>query len=92
MQVSARRSSAAGDEVIRMQQIHRARQADLLTQQLALEKRLATLVEDAYGLTAEERQLLRATRPVRDPLDVLEGRIRGKIIDDVPAKTEEPGG
>jgi hypothetical protein len=51
---------------------------ELLTRQLGLEKKLAALVEDAYGLTPEERQLLRATRPVRDPLDVLEGRIRGQ--------------
>lgn len=34
-------------------------------------------VEDAYGLTPEERQLLRDTRPVRDPIDVLEARISG---------------
>jgi len=35
-------------------------------------------MEDAYGLTPEEKKLLRATRPLRDPLDVLEGKIRGK--------------
>jgi hypothetical protein len=33
--------------------------------------------EDAYGLTPEERLLLRSTRPVRDPLDVLDAKIRG---------------
>jgi hypothetical protein len=56
----------------------RSRQVELLTRQLELEKKLAVLVEDAYGLTPEERQLLRATRPVRDPLDVLEAKIRGQ--------------
>jgi hypothetical protein len=39
---------------------------------------VATLVEVAYGLTAEERQLLRDTRPIRDPIDVLEAKIAGK--------------
>jgi hypothetical protein len=51
--------------------------AHLLAEQLKLEKELAVLVEDAYGLTAEERALLRATRPVRDPIDVLEKRLAG---------------
>ena len=35
------------------------------------------MVEDAYGLTPEERALLHATRPVRDPIDVLKAKIRG---------------
>jgi len=65
------------EEISVFQQTHRKRQVELLTRQLALEKKLAGLVEDAYGLTPEERSLLRSTRPVRDPLDVLEGRIRG---------------
>ena len=59
-----------------------------LTEQLALEKQLATLVEDAYGLTPEERQLLRATRPVRDPIDVLEARVAG-LDTAVSAQPEE---
>jgi hypothetical protein len=59
------------------QQKHRKRQVGLLTRQLEHEQTLAGLVEDAYGLTPEERALLRSTRPVRDPLDVLEMRIRG---------------
>lgn len=42
-----------------------------------MEKQLAVLVEDAYGLTPEERQLLRDTRPVRDPIDVLEAKLAG---------------
>jgi hypothetical protein len=68
----------------------RARQVELLTRQLELEKRLATLVEDAYGLTPEERDLLHRTRPVRDPIDVLEARIRGgAAVSDDPAGTEE---
>lgn len=59
------------------QQQARSRQVELLTRQLALEKRLATLVEDAYALTTEERLLLRSTRPIRDPIDVLETRTQG---------------
>jgi hypothetical protein len=43
----------------------------LLAEQLRLEEQLAVLVEDVYELTDEERKLVRATRPVRDPLDVL---------------------
>jgi hypothetical protein len=57
---------------------HRTRQVELLTRQLELEKQLAALVEDAYDLTPDERALLRATRPVRDPIDVLEAKIRGR--------------
>lgn len=58
----------------------RAEQVALLTRQLDLERQLATLVEDAFALTPDERTLLHATRPIRDPLDVLEARIRGKEI------------
>jgi hypothetical protein len=47
------------------------------TQRLAMEGQLAAAVEDAYGLTSEERRVLRANRPVRDPLDVLEARLKG---------------
>ena len=61
-----------------------------LTEQLALEKQLAALVEDAYGLTREERQLLRDTRPVRDPIDVLEGKLAG--IEGSQASLEAPEG
>jgi hypothetical protein len=60
----------------------RARQSDF-------EKRLASLVEDAYGLTAEERVLLRSTRPIRDPIDVLEAKIRGTAEPTV--ETNHPG-
>ncbi len=45
--------------------------ARLLAEQLRLEEELAVLVEDVYELDDEERRLLRATCPVRDPLDVL---------------------
>jgi len=55
---------------------------ELLSRQLNLEKRLASLVEDAYGLTQEERALLRSTRPVRDPLDVLEAKVGGGEVDE----------
>ena len=66
------------EEISAFHQRHRSRKVSLLTRQLDLEKNLASLVEDAYDLTPEERALLRSTRPVRDPLDVLEGRIRGR--------------
>jgi hypothetical protein len=65
-------------EIAAFHKRHRTRQVGLLTTQLKLEKQLATLVEDAYGLTPEERTLLRSTRPVRDPLDVLEAKIQGR--------------
>lgn len=55
----------------------RSRQVALLSRQLELEKGLASLVEDAYRLITEERDLLRSTRPTRDPIDVLEAKIRG---------------
>jgi hypothetical protein len=56
---------------------HRA----LLLGQLELEQKLASLVEDAYRLTLDERQLLRSTRPIRDPLDVIEARIQGGLVE-----------
>ena len=33
------------------------------------------------GLTEDERALLRSTRPVRDPIDVLQGRIPGDVLE-----------
>jgi hypothetical protein len=60
------------------QQKERERQVAMLGRQLEMERKLAGLVEEAYGLTPEERELLRATRPVRDPIDVLETKIAGK--------------
>jgi hypothetical protein len=65
------------EEVAQFQRGRRAHQVELLTRQLNLERELSGFVEDAYGLTPDERALLRATRPVREPLDVLEVRIRG---------------
>ncbi len=64
--------------IIRSYERGRARRIDLLTRQLELEQALATGVEDVYGLSAEERALLRETRPVRDPLDVLGAKL-GKL-------------
>jgi hypothetical protein len=49
---------------------------------------LSALVEDAYALTPDERTLLHATRPVRDPLDVLRARIGA----DAPLRVEAEGG
>ena len=62
----------------------RARYAALLSAQLALERTLAERVEDAYGLSPADRQLLRSTRPVRDPLDVLAAKLAG-VADGLPA-------
>jgi hypothetical protein len=74
-------ASRSRETLTAFQQQARKEQINLLTRQLALERRLATLVEDAYALTSEERALLRQTRPVRDPLDVLAARIRGPVPD-----------
>lgn len=73
------------DEIATFHEMHRSRQVAMLTRQLELERRLASLVEDAYGLTPDERSLLRSTRPVRDPLDVLEAKIRGGQREEVHA-------
>jgi hypothetical protein len=75
---SKRPTAKALQELGAFQQKARARQIEVLTRQLELERRLAVLVEDAYGLTPGERHLLHATRPIRDPLDVLESKIRGR--------------
>ena len=77
-----RPNSKLAEDLTAFHQRHRSRQVELLKQQLDLERRLAALVEDAYGLTSEERALLRSTRPVRDPLDVLEAKIRGGVVVD----------
>jgi len=83
---TGRPSAKAQEGITDFQQASRARQIELLTHQLPLEKRLAGLVEDVYGLTSEERELLHATRPVRDPIHVLESKARGGT--EVP---DEPG-
>ena len=70
-------SAKAQEEITAFQQTNRESQIEFLTRQLALEKRLEVLVEDAYGLTPEERELLHATRPIRDPIQVLEAKVRG---------------
>ena len=73
-------TSATAGQFAKFQQKYRKRQVELLKTRLALEKQVATLVEDAYGLTPEERRILRETRPIRDPLDVLEAKITGKVV------------
>jgi hypothetical protein len=75
--ISQRQSAA----ILEFHRCARQEQVELLRQQLALERKLAVLVEDAYGLTEEERCLLRETRPVRDPIDVLEAKIAGRATD-----------
>jgi hypothetical protein len=76
-------------EIGEFHQRYRSKQIQLLTRQLGHERQLAALVEDAYGLDQEERALLRATRPVRDPLDVLEAKIRGGAEAPVGQPAEE---
>jgi len=64
----------------------------LLAEQLKLEEELAVLVEDVYELTDEERKLLRATRPIRDPLDVIKAGLRGPAgVLNAEAGREAPG-
>ena len=74
-------STATPPPLVRFQAKYRAEQLELLNRKLVLEWEVARLVEDAYGLTPEERQLLHETRPIRDPLDVLESKIAGRIAD-----------
>jgi hypothetical protein len=82
-------SPAAANQLATFQRKYRARQVELLQARLNLEQQVAALVEDAYGLTPEERQLLRATRPIRDPIDVLEAKIAGEGNSIERAATEE---
>jgi hypothetical protein len=72
-----RPSPKVREAISHFQHNYRKRHVELLTRQLELEKELARLVEDAYCLTGEERAMLRSTRPVRDPSDVLESKVRG---------------
>ncbi len=51
---------------------------ELLTSQFDMERSLSTLVEAAYGLSPEESDLMHRTKPVRDPLDVIENKLRGQ--------------
>lgn len=73
-------STGLAGKLAELHQQGRKSYTDLLFRQLEIERRLAVLVEDAYGLTPEERELMRATRPVRDPLDVLEAKIAGTAV------------
>ena len=59
---------------------------DFLRRRLKIERRRASQVEDAWGMAQEERALLHATRPVRDPLDVLVSRLAK--LGDAAAKRE----
>ncbi len=71
-------SAGLAGKLAELHQQGRKSYTDLLSRQLKIERQLAVLVEDAYGLTPEERAWMRATRPVRDPLDVLGAKIAGK--------------
>ena len=62
----------------------------LLGRQLEIERNLGDLVENSFGLTPDERKLLRETRPVRDPLDVLEAKIAGRAT--IDAESDQPEG
>lgn len=73
-----RRSSLPISHLADLHREARRQLANVLRRQSELEKQLAVLVEDAYNLTPEERNLLRNTRPVRDPIDVLQTKLGGK--------------
>lgn len=79
----------AKDELANMYQEAKGSLVHFLTQQLASEKQLAAFVETAYDLTPDERRLLRATRPVRDPIDVLEARLARLGIGDAKSSEKE---
>jgi Eco57I restriction-modification methylase len=82
-------SKAVLDKLSLFRADSRARQVELLSNQLQLEMKLAVAVEDAYGLTPEERSLLWSTRPIRDPLSVLEAKIRGNGDEDEGSAIDE---
>ncbi len=85
-------SAAAKRELTEIASRARNAIARLLAEQLKLEEELAGLVEDVYELTDEERKLLRATRPIRDPLDVLRSGLRsadGLLSAEVELESEE---
>ena len=64
-------STMAKRELVALKNASAGAIALLRAEQLRLEEEIGVLVEDVYELDDEERKLLRATRPVRDPLDVL---------------------
>ena len=66
----------------------KVRQTEALLRQLNIEKSLSNLVESAYMLTPEESELLRSTRPIRDPLESLEARIQGRADPNVAIEDE----
>jgi type I restriction-modification system DNA methylase subunit len=47
----------------------------LQQRQLEIERELAHHVEDAFGLTKEEKEFVRMTQPPRDPIKVLQAKI-----------------
>jgi hypothetical protein len=67
----------------------RVRQIETAKSQMKLECELSALVDSTYGLTEEERSLVRSTRPPRDPLDVLEAKIDGRIDPKIPMQEPE---
>jgi len=81
------KSAKASEDVCAFWHSGRQRQVDILSRQLSLEKALARLVEDAYGLSDEERELIRRTRPIRDPIDFLEASV--KSLSDQGATKQE---
>jgi hypothetical protein len=90
LSAASRAGPSRNDAIAGFQRTARAWQLAQLSRQIELERRLASLVEDACGLTSEERELLRATRPVRDPVEVLEAKIRGSALR--PAASEDENG
>jgi hypothetical protein len=69
-------SGAEAERLVRYRKKARTQHANLLGRLLDHEKCLAGLVEKAYGLTEEQVGLLRTTKPPRDPIDVLEARLK----------------
>ena len=85
-----KRFDASEEKVLTvLRQECRQQRQQLLTRQLELERQLADVVESAYGLTQEEKALLRSTRPPRDPLDVLEHKIDGNGDEDEDLEADD---
>lgn len=85
-------STTAKREVTELGSRTRSAITRMFAEQLKLEEELAGLVEDVCELSDEERKLLRATRPVRDPLDVLKSGLRsadGLLSAEVELEAEE---
>jgi transcriptional regulator with XRE-family HTH domain len=68
------------NELAALQQKLRGEHSGLLTRQFQLESDLEITIHDAYGLSEEDRKLLKDTLPPRDPLHVLGAKIEGSAL------------